>query len=162
MPRVDEIIDTIAPAKFITTLDLAKGYYQVPLADSSSCKTAFVTPQGKFEFTALPFGLKNAPAGFQRLMDSVLAGEKSALAYIDDVVVHSQTWDQHLEDLERHSDDSREQALRLRKGSAVSQRQLSHSWVMWWAEVKLDHRMQRSLPSKPTSCQRRRKISGPF
>ena len=99
MPRVDEIIDTISPAKFITTLDLAKGYYQVPLAESSTCKTAFVTPQGKFEFTVLPFGLKNAPAGFQRLMDSVLEGEKSALAYIDDVVIHSETWSQHLEDL---------------------------------------------------------------
>jgi len=81
---VDEIVDTISAAKFITTLDLAK---QVPLAESAICKTAFVTPQGKFEFTKLPFGLKNAPAGFQRLMDNVLGGDTNSMAYIDDIVI---------------------------------------------------------------------------
>lgn len=64
-------------------------------------KTAFVTPDGLYEFKALPFGLCSAPATFQRMMDSVLAGLKwqSCLVYLDDVVVFSTTFDQHLERL---------------------------------------------------------------
>ena len=118
-----------------------------------------MTPQGKFQFNALPFGLKNAPAGLQRLMDSVLAGEKSTLAYINDVMVHSQTWDKHLEDLERHSDNSRKQALQLRRGSDALQEQLSHSWVTWWAEVKLGKgHCHQNLPV----AKDKERLSGPF
>ena len=73
----------------------------MPLATSAICKTAFVTPQGKFEFTKLPFGLKNAPACFQRLMDNVLSEDANSMSYIDDVIIHSPTWEQHLDDLER-------------------------------------------------------------
>lgn len=58
MPRVDELVERIGSACFITTLDLTKGYYQVPLAKSDQMKTAFVSPQGKFEYTRMPFGLK--------------------------------------------------------------------------------------------------------
>lgn len=89
MPRVEELLDRVAPANFIT-MDLCKGYYQVPLAESTREKTAFVTPYGKFHFCRMPFGLKNAPALFQRLMDSVLDGMERADAYIDDVVVASE------------------------------------------------------------------------
>ena len=56
MPRVDELVELIGSASFITTLDLTKGYYQVPLAKSDQKKTAFVSPQGKFEYTRMPFG----------------------------------------------------------------------------------------------------------
>lgn len=58
MPRIDELIDKVAPAAFITTMDLAKGYYQVPLAEESRHKTAFVTPHRKFEFKCMMFGLR--------------------------------------------------------------------------------------------------------
>lgn len=74
MPRVDEMIDKIGKAKFITTLDLTKGYYQVPVRPSDRDKTAFVTPFGKYRFTRMPFGLKGAPTTFQRLMDVTLQG----------------------------------------------------------------------------------------
>lgn len=96
-----EIIDKVAGARYITTMDLAKGYYQVPLHPSAVPKTSFITSQGKFEFLVLPFGLKNAPAAFQRLMDSVLAGIDNAMAYIDDIVVFSNTWEEHKEHLEK-------------------------------------------------------------
>ena len=69
MPRVDKLIDRLGTAKFISTLDLARGYRQVPMAAESRKKTAFVTPFGQFEFTVMPFGLHGAPSTFQRMMD---------------------------------------------------------------------------------------------
>lgn len=65
MPRIEEMLNRVAPAKFITTLDLCKGYYQVPLSEPDVKKTAFITPSGKYEFLRVPFGLRNASALFQ-------------------------------------------------------------------------------------------------
>lgn len=62
LPRIEELMDRVAPASYITTMDLCMGYYQVPLAEAHKEKTAFLTPLGKFQFTRMPFGLKNAPA----------------------------------------------------------------------------------------------------
>lgn len=100
LPRIDELLEKVVGAKFITTLDLAKGYYQVPLAETTIPKTVFVTPEGKYEFTTLPFGLRNAPSVFQRLMDDVLQDVNNARAYIDDIIVFSDSWDDHLRHLE--------------------------------------------------------------
>ena len=98
MPRVEEVLETVGLAKFISTLDLARGYWQVPMAEESKEKTAFTTPYGLFEFNVMPFGLHNAPATFQRLMNRVLQGCQSfAQAYIDDIVVYSRTWEEHLQ-----------------------------------------------------------------
>ena len=100
MPRVDELIDKLGPAKFLTTLDLARGYWQVPMAGSSREKTAFVTAQGLFQFTVMPFGLQGAPATFQRMMDRLITGMGCfCAAYLDDLVVYSESWEEHLEHL---------------------------------------------------------------
>ena len=98
MPRVDELIDRLGDAKFITTLDLSRGYWQVPVSPKDQAKTAFTTPYGLFQFRVMPFGLQGAPATFQRLMDVILAdiGDFAA-AYLDDVVIHSGTWKDHLQ-----------------------------------------------------------------
>ncbi|MGH0185230.1 UNVERIFIED_CONTAM: hypothetical protein FKN15_017326 [Acipenser sinensis] len=97
MPRVDELLDRLGTARFISTLDLTKGYWQIPLTRSSREKTAFSTPEGLFHFTTMPFGLHGAPAAFQRLMDQVLHPHREyAAAYIDDVVIYSSTWREHL------------------------------------------------------------------
>ena len=83
MPRVDELLDRLGTARFFTTLDLTKGYWQIPLSPESKEKTAFSTP----------FGLFGAPATFQRLMDRVLFPHAAyAAAYLDDVIIHSNTW----------------------------------------------------------------------
>ena len=96
MPRVEELLDQMGKAKFVTTLDLAKGYYQVPVASEDQDKTAFVTSEGKFRFTRIPFGLKGAPTTFQRMMDTLLARSRDhASSYIDDTVVFSNTWTEH-------------------------------------------------------------------
>lgn len=99
-PRLDDLIERIGTAQYITTLDLCRGYWQVPLAPEARQYTAFRTPQGLFQFTVMPFGLQGAPATFQRLMDQVLRGAESySGAYLDDIVVFSQTWEDHLEHL---------------------------------------------------------------
>ena len=74
MPRADELIDRIAKTKYITTLDLSKGYWQVPMKEEDKVKTAFTTPSGLFQFTVMPFGLSGAPATFQRMMDRLIWG----------------------------------------------------------------------------------------
>ncbi|KAK7938780.1 hypothetical protein WMY93_002106 [Mugilogobius chulae] len=100
MPRIDDLLEKIGAAKYITTLDLCKGYWQVPLEESSRPYTAFQTPAGLFQFTVMPFGLHGAPATFQRLMDRVLKGcEHCSAAYLDDVVIFSETWEDHIQHL---------------------------------------------------------------
>ena len=97
MPRVE---DRLAGAKYITTLDLTKGYWQVPVEEGSREKTAFTTPFGKYQFSVMPFGLVEAPATFQRLMNSLVGDLSSHVGdYIDDLVIFSKTWEDHLTQL---------------------------------------------------------------
>ncbi|KAI9999614.1 hypothetical protein NQD34_018344 [Periophthalmus magnuspinnatus] len=100
MPRVDELIERLGHASYLTTLDLCKGYWQVPLDKASRDLTTFRVPSGLFRFRMMPFGLHGAPATFQRLVDEVLRGaEDYAAAYIDDIVIFSQSWEEHLRHL---------------------------------------------------------------
>ena len=86
MPRIEEMFEKIGPATVISTLDLAKGYWQIPMAPESREKTAFATPFGLFEFEVMPFGLHSAPATFQRTVNHVLREcQGYAGAYIDDI-----------------------------------------------------------------------------
>ena len=93
MPRVDTILDKVASAKYINTIDLMRGYWQIPLEEDSRRKSAFVTEFGLYEFNTMPFGLHGAPARFQRLMDRVLRGaEEFSDTFLDDIAVFSDTW----------------------------------------------------------------------
>lgn len=93
MPLIKEQIDKLGGNKYFTGLDLASGYYQVTVAGDSIEKTAFVTPEGHYEFLRMPFGLTNAPAVFQRLMNGVLGNLKNSIAfpYLDDIIIPSRT-----------------------------------------------------------------------
>ena len=96
MPLIEEILDTLAEAKFISKIDLNKGFHQIPISDCDIPKTAFCTPWGKYEFTMMPFGLRNGPAVFQRLMDKILHKDQDiSRVYIDDIAVFSSTWEEH-------------------------------------------------------------------
>ncbi len=98
MPRIDEILFRLGTAKYFTTLDLYRGYLQVEMAEEDKAKTAFQTPRGLWQFKVMPFGLRNSPATFQRLMDDVL-GEaywRWAMAYLDDIVIYSDTIEDHV------------------------------------------------------------------
>eukprot|EP00117_Sycon_ciliatum_P011053 scpid10434/ scgid12689/ Retrovirus-related Pol polyprotein from transposon 412; Protease; Reverse transcriptase; Endonuclease len=98
MPRVDDAIDHMNGARFFSTLDLASGYWQVELENSSKAKAAFATPFGLYEWNVMPFGLCNAPATFQRLMTTVLQGliPDVCLDYLDDIIVHAQSFNTQL------------------------------------------------------------------
>ena len=97
MPTLDDILERVGSCHVLSKLDLAKGYYQVKVAAGSREKTAFISPFGKYEFSWMPFGLKNAPAVFQRLMDGVLNECYSyAAPYIDDILIFSPNWAEHL------------------------------------------------------------------
>ena len=101
MPRVEEVIEGIGGARFISKLDLSKGFYQVELMEQAKQKTAFTCHRGAFHFTRMPFGVKNAPACFQALMQRVLAGvSRFATPYMDDVVIFSESWDDHVGHIE--------------------------------------------------------------
>ena len=97
MPRVDELIDRLGNAKFMTTLDLSRGYWQVPMEEASR---AFTTPFELYQFQMMPFGLSGTSATFQWLMDKVLCRlDKFSAAYLDGIVIYSKTWKEHLEHL---------------------------------------------------------------
>ena len=103
LPRTDDLLDRLGEARFRSVLDLRTGYWQVPIAKEDREKTAFITPDSLFEFTVMPFGLCNAPAHFQRTMNRVLSGMNFffTCVYLDDVIVFSKTFEEHLDHLNK-------------------------------------------------------------
>lgn len=102
LPRLDDLVDKAGSAKFISCLDISKGYWQVPLTDRAKDIAAFITPFGCFSPEVMPFGLKSASSTFQRVMDNTLTGlEQISDAYQDDIAVQSLTWLFHLTHLEQ-------------------------------------------------------------
>ncbi len=100
LPRMDSTLDRLYGKTFFTTFDLASGYWQIELDDPSKEKTAFFVENNLYEFIPMPFGLCKAPATFQRVMNYILrelSGIK-ALVYLDDVIIFSETFDDHLRD----------------------------------------------------------------
>ena len=116
LPRIDDSLDLLAHTKYFSTLDLASGYWQVKMDDAFWEKTAFTTHVGLYEFHVMPFGLCNAPATFQRLMENVLAGLVSnrCLLYIDDILVIGRTFQEHLENLRKVFERLHQAGLRLK------------------------------------------------
>jgi hypothetical protein len=102
LPRIDEILDQLGGKAFFTSFDMSAGYWSTPIAPEDKPKTAFISHKGLFRFNVMPFGLTNAPAAYQRAMDCVLAGlvGVSCLAYIDDVIIFSTGFDNHVRDIE--------------------------------------------------------------
>ena len=101
LPRIDNVMDIMTGAKYFTTIDLTSGYWQCRMSEKDKEKTAFVTPTGLYQFRVLAFGLSNGPATYQRLMDFVLKGLtwKKCVVYLDDIIVFSPTFDEHLKRL---------------------------------------------------------------
>ena len=96
MPSISDNLHNFGKVKFFTELDLAKGYWQIELDIESRKYTAFATKYGLMEFTVMPFGLSTASASFVRLMRKILAGLENVSCYIDNILIFSQTWDEHL------------------------------------------------------------------
>ena len=100
LPKIDEMYAKLKGAKFFSTIDLRSGYYHIALGKDSRAKTAFVMPFGKYEFLQVPFGLAQAPAFFQHLMNKVLDNCPFAMTYLDDIIIFSNTGEEHLAHIE--------------------------------------------------------------
>lgn len=103
LPFIQHILDKLRGAKYISTLDLKQGYWQIPLSKESRPLTSFTVPgRGLFQFKVMPFGLHSAGATFQRLLDSIIGPELEprVFCYLDDIIIVSQTFNQHLGDLQ--------------------------------------------------------------
>lgn len=115
LPRIDDLLAALQGASCFSTLDMATGYWQIPMAQEDKKKTAFTTHVGLYEFNVMPFGLCNAPAAFQRLMDAVLGGVMwtMALVYLDDIVVFSAGFEEHIKRLRMVFDRFRAAGVKL-------------------------------------------------
>ncbi|CAF4937178.1 unnamed protein product, partial [Rotaria socialis] len=101
LPRINEIFDQLSDAVYYTKFDFKSGYFQVPLSNEDRPKTAFSTRDNHYQFTVLPQGITNGPATFQRVINHILgpARWQYALAYIDDIIIYSKTFEEHLSHL---------------------------------------------------------------
>ena len=116
MPKINETLDALSGASWFSTLDLRSGYWQVGLESDDKPKSAFITRKGLYQFRVLPFGLCNASATFERLMETVLAGLQwdICLIYIDDVIVFGRTFEEALKNLETVLERLRIAGLKLK------------------------------------------------
>ena len=102
LPRTEKVLDELGKAQWFSKLDLKSGYWQIVVDPADRQKTAFITRDGLFEFIVVPFGLTAAPTTFQRLMDTVLKGVlwKNVLVYLDDIIIYSKSWRDHVQALD--------------------------------------------------------------
>ena len=114
IPRIDDLLDQLKGKKAFSTLDVKCGYWQIKVMEESREKTAFVTFDGLYEFRVMPFGLTNVPATFQRLIQSVLTGmSEFCSVYIDDVLVFSESVEEHTKHLQLIFDRLKKVGLKL-------------------------------------------------
>uniref|UniRef100_A0A2S2QW04 RNA-directed DNA polymerase n=1 Tax=Sipha flava TaxID=143950 RepID=A0A2S2QW04_9HEMI len=154
LPNITDILDQLGKSKYYTTLDLAQGYHQVRMHPEHTAKTAFSTDRGHFEFLRVPFGLKGAPATFQRLMNTVLAGltGMKAFVYLDDIIIYALSISDHSEKLKAVLDRLRTFNLKLQPSKCAFMRKevnyLGH--VITDEGVKPDPQKIKSVVEFPT------------
>ena len=121
--RIDELVDMVGRCKatVFSALDLMKGYHQVKMTQEDKEKTAFICPNGLFQYRRMPFGLTNAPATFQRLMTSLFVGNEwpFVFIYLDDILIASRSMEEHVIHVTKVLDKLREAGLRLRPGKCM-------------------------------------------
>ena len=116
LPRIEDLVERVGRAKFLTKIDMTRGYWQVPLDDVFVPISAFVTPEGLFRWKYMPFWLKNAPATLSRLVAKLLQGlEMFRSAYLDDIIIFSDTWYEHLDHIKQVFDRIRNAGITLNK-----------------------------------------------
>ncbi|GMI83616.1 hypothetical protein HRI_002030900 [Hibiscus trionum] len=117
IPLISDLFDQLGSARFFTKLDLRSGYYQVRIAEGDEPKTACITRYGSFEFLVMPFGLTNAPSTFCTLMNKVLSPflDRFVVVYLDDIVIYSKTFHEHLMHLRKVLQVLRENELYIKR-----------------------------------------------
>ncbi|KRZ65623.1 Retrovirus-related Pol polyprotein from transposon 17.6, partial [Trichinella papuae] len=156
LPRIDDTLEALSGARWFSTLDFSSGYWQIPVDEADRPKTAFSTPFGLYQFRVMPFGLCNAPATFQRLMDVALRGLtwSSCLAYLDDIIVFGRTAQEHTDRLERVLQRIAETGLKLKPQKCHLMRKtvrfLGH--VLSENGMSTDEEKIRAVKEWPTPC----------
>ena len=115
LPKIEEMYAKLKGTKVFSTTDLRSGYYHIALGKDSRAKTAFVSPFGKYEFLMVPFGLAQAPAYLQLLMNEVLEGLNFAMTYLDDIIIFSNSEEEHLLHLEEVFRRLKEAGLKMKR-----------------------------------------------
>lgn len=111
LPCIEDCVDQVGSANFVSKFDLLKGYWQVPLSQRAKEISAFITPFALFSYSVMSFGLRDAPETFQRLMNLVVSGLDGCAVYLDDVVVYSYTWQEHVHHIRQLFDHLRDAHL---------------------------------------------------
>lgn len=103
LPRIEDALSRLEGSHYFSIMDMQSGYWQIGVRPTDREKKAFITADGLYQFRVMPFGLSNAPATFQRMMGVLLVGLKwnTCLVYLDDIVIFSKTFSEHLTRLER-------------------------------------------------------------
>jgi len=154
LPRIDTCLDTLSGAAWFSTFDLRSGFHQVKVHPRDANKTTFTCHRGTFRFPRMPFGLCNAPATFQRLMDTVLMGLNFdiCLTYLDDIMVFSRDLDSHLERLSKLFQRLREANLKLKpsKCSLLQKRVAFLGYVVSETGISTDPAKIEAVKTWPT------------
>ena len=150
LPRIDDALDSLAGAKWFSTIDLACDYWQVEMDPADKEKTFFTTPFGLHQFRVMPFGLSNASGTFQRLMSLVLSGLcwSTCLVYLDDIIIFSQTVDEHLQRLRDVLQRLKDAGLQMKPSKC----QLLRKSVLYLGHIVSEKGVE--VDPKKTSCVR--------
>jgi len=162
MPRMDELADSIGrrKGKYFTTLDLMKGYHQVKMEEQSKPQTAFICHQGLYQYRRMPFGLTNAPATFQHLMNKLFSGKEwePVFVYLDDILIVSASFEDHVRDVGLVLDRLMEAGLRLKPSKCLFPRKevVYLGFTVSSEGVTPNHEKVKAIvnfPSRPTVSQ---------
>ena len=142
LPRIDDTLQSLSGSRWFSTIDLLSGFWQVDIAEDDKEKTAFITHDGLFEFNVMSFGLCNAPATFQRLMNLPLSEMlwSECLVYLDDIIIFGRTFEEHLSHLASILERLREVNLKakLPKCNFLKQQVCYLGHVISWDGIATD------------------------
>jgi len=164
IPNILDILDRFKGSSWFSVIDLKSGYWQIKMDPDSIEKTAFSTPDGHYEFLRLPFGLKNAPGDFSRIMNIVLGGLEFVEVYLDDITIHSETLEQHIRHLQIVFKKFRDARLKINGKKCIwcsrSINVLGHTVTK--DTVMMDHRKVEAIKNrqKPTNIKQLQSFLG--
>ena len=164
MVTAEDLFQWLGKSKYYSKIDLSKGYWQIPVTEEDIEKTAFITPDGTYDFLRMPFGMKNSGATLVRGMRKILAGMNNVDSYIDDLIIHTNDWQAHLQVLGELLRRLREAGLRVRPSKCVfgaeSVEFLGHYIGRDWITINEDNLEKIRTAGRPTTKKEVRSFLG--